>query len=102
MDLVTLKIRIHEQCMRIALEKMQSLTDEIEAIQWSANQESKSSAGDKYETGRSILMLEKEKLTEQLMGVGKLKKALDLIDVNKRAVSAELGALIQSSSQYYY
>ena len=39
MDLVTLKIRIHEQCMRIALEKMQSLTDEIEAIQWSANQE---------------------------------------------------------------
>ena len=102
MDLVTLKIRIHEQCMRIALEKMQSLTTDIEAIQWSANQESKSSAGDKYETGRSILMLEKEKLTEQLMGVGKLKKALDLIDVNKLAVSAELGALIQSSSQYYY
>ena len=102
MDLAALKLKVHQKCLHLALTKIESLKSELMALQEASNQDTKSSAGDKYETGRSMIMLEKEKLGVQLMEAYKLKKALDLIDVKKKFLRAELGALIQSGGQYYY
>ena len=102
MDLAALKLKVHQKCLHLALTKIESLKSELVALQEASNQDTKSSAGDKYETGRSMIMLEKEKLGVQLMEAYKLKKALDLIDVKKKFLRAELGSLIQSGGQYYY
>ena len=71
-------------------------------LQEASNQDTKSSAGDKYETGRSMIVLEKEKLGVQLMEAYKLKKALDLIDLGKSINKVGLGALVKESNNFYY
>lgn len=50
--------------------------------QESANEEGKSSAGDKYETGRAMAQLEIEKASSQLTEANKLKQALAQIAVD--------------------
>ena len=102
MDGVALKLKVHQKCLHLALTKIDSLKSELVALQEASNQDTKSSAGDKYETGRSMIMLEKEKLGVQLMEAYKLKKALDLIDLGKPINKVSLGALVKESNNFYY
>jgi transcription elongation GreA/GreB family factor len=102
MDLAALKLKVHQKCLNLALTKIDSLKSELVALQEASNQDTKSSAGDKYETGRSMIMLEKEKLGVQLMEAYKLKKALDLIDLGKPINKVSLGALVKESNNFYY
>ena len=74
----------------------------LKNAQEAANQETKSSAGDKYETGRAMMHLEKEKLAGQMTEVLKMKKALDLINADKVCNQVELGALVATAQAQYY
>lgn len=56
--------------------------------QESANEEGKSSAGDKYETGRAMAQLEIEKASTQLAEANKLKQALEQISVDENNSSS--------------
>ena len=102
MDLAELKLKIHQKCLYLALTKIDSLKSELVGLQEASNQDTKSSAGDKYETGRSMIVLEKEKLGIQLMEAYKLKKALDLINLGKSINKVGLGALVKESNNFYY
>ena len=102
MDGAALKLKVHQKCLHLALTKIDSLKSELVVLQEASNQDTKSSAGDKYETGRSMIMLEKEKLGVQLMEAYKLKKALDLIDLGKPINKVSLGALVKESNNFYY
>ena len=102
MDLAALKLKVHQKCLYLALTKIESLKSELVGLQEASNQDTKSSAGDKYETGRSMIVLEKEKLGVQLMEAYKLKKALDLIDLGKSINKVSLGALVKESNNFYY
>jgi len=102
MDRAAPKLKVHQKCLHLALTKIDSLKSELVALQEASNQDTKSSAGDKYETGRSMIMLEKEKLGVQLMEAYKLKKALDLIDLGKPINKVSLGALVKESNNFYY
>ncbi|MDG1106118.1 MAG: 3-oxoacyl-ACP synthase [Cyclobacteriaceae bacterium] len=102
MDRAELKLKIHQKCLYLALTKIDSLKSELVGLQEASNQDTKSSAGDKYETGRSMIVLEKEKLGIQLMAAYKLKKALDLINLGKSINKVGLGALVKESNNFYY
>ena len=102
MDGAALKLKVHQKCLYLALTKIESLKSELVGLQEASNQDTKSSAGDKYETGRSMIVLEKEKLGVQLMEAYKLKKALDLIDLGKSINKVSLGALVKESNNFYY
>jgi transcription elongation GreA/GreB family factor len=102
MDLKVLKKRVHDQCVLIVEQRINALNKEMIEIQASANEETKSLAGDKYETTRAIILLEQEKLAEQLDEAQKHQQSLGLIDQNKSNESAELGALIRTGDTQYY
>ena len=102
MDLATLKLKVHQKCSYLALTKIENLKSELESLQEASNADIKSSVGDKYETGRSMIMLEKEKLVAQLRDAYKMKKALDLIDLGKSVNKVSLGALVKESNNFYY
>lgn len=57
--------------------------------QASANEEGKSSAGDKYETGRAMAQLEIEKASTQLAEANKLKQALEQIILDENNSSSQ-------------
>ncbi|MEQ9404752.1 MAG: GreA/GreB family elongation factor [Cyclobacteriaceae bacterium] len=89
-------------CMEIVKEKLQTIEDELATLQKSANEETKSSAGDKYETGRAMIMLEKEKFMTQKDQLFSQLKALKTIDVSREMNTVESGAIVTTTESDYF
>lgn len=70
--------------------------------QEAANQEEKSSAGDKYETTRAMMQIEKDKNAKQLEETIKLKKALSQINPNSSSDHVVLGSLVITDKGNFY
>jgi len=70
--------------------------------QESANEEGKSSAGDKYETGRAMAQLEIEKASGQLAEANKLKQALEHIPADAPGTVVKPGSLVITSQGSYF
>jgi transcription elongation GreA/GreB family factor len=84
------------------MERITRLKIEIKKTQSSANEETKSSAGDKYETGRAMAQLEIEKNTTQLREAERLQGMLQAI--HKDLVSEIIipGSLVTTSNGMFY
>jgi transcription elongation GreA/GreB family factor len=75
----SLKEKLLTLCVQHVDEKIRAATEAMRNAQQAANEESKSSAGDKYETGRAMMQIERDKAATQLDEALKLKKTLSLI-----------------------
>lgn len=83
-------------------ERIASAKTAIQMAQASANEETKSSAGDKYETGRAMAQLEIEKDRVQLSEALKQKQMLDQILPEKKMSVAQLGSLVYTNQGNYF
>lgn len=99
---MSFKNTLLNHCYSLIQERVDVIQNALKNAQEAANQETKSSAGDKYETGRAMMHLEKEKLTGQMSEVLKMKQALDQINSNKDYEKAELGALVRTKMASYF
>ena len=63
--------------------------------------ETKSSAGDKHETGRAMLQLEMEKAGQQLASINQMKIVLARIQINPTSI-IKLGSLIITDHANYF
>ncbi|MCB0496296.1 MAG: 3-oxoacyl-ACP synthase [Cyclobacteriaceae bacterium] len=99
---MSFKQELHEKCRQLLAERIERAQQLIEQAQEAAELESKSSAGDKYETGRAMMLIERENAEGQLQEALKLKKVMDQIHPNRKTSIAELGSLLQTSAGYYY
>ncbi len=102
MDYQVLKNEIVAHCIEEVSKKLEDLKKELVLVQESANSDTKSSMGDKYETGREMMMQEKGKLESQR---GLLLKQLTIfkaIDLNKKFVKVELGSLVLTKQGIYF
>ena len=61
-----LKEKLHKQCQDALNQRLEVIKSTISDIQNSLQSETKSTAGDKHETGRAMLQLEREKAGNQL------------------------------------
>jgi hypothetical protein len=98
----SLKQQLYQAILETIGFKIDSLQQAIHAAQADAQQETKSSAGDKYETGRAMMHLEVEKLSSQLSEMMKGKKVLDQIDPLKPSSIVQLGSVIITSNGNYF
>lgn len=74
----------------------------MQDIQKSLLSETKSSAGDKHETGRAMLQLEREKAGNQLAEIKKVKEILDKIDIGKTSQTVGIGSIVYTSNLNYF
>ena len=88
--------------MVYVLEKISDYEEAIQGAQHSANEETKSSAGDKYETGRAMAQLEIEKNTTQLSEAKRLKKALEQIVSDRKYPSVQPGSVVLTNQGNFY
>ena len=93
---------IQECCLRLVQQKIAQAEAAIREAQRAANEETKSSAGDKYETGRAMMHLEQEKLASQRAAALQLKKVLDQIDPERVQLQVTLGSLVQTNRGWFY
>lgn len=97
-----IKKQLFVLCENYAGEKIKAAQEAIDNAQKSANKETKSSSGDKYETGRSMMQLEIEKYSAQLKDGLLLKKALSGIDVNKKYDTVQTGSLVETNNGNFF
>jgi hypothetical protein len=62
----TIKEHLTDQCRAQLQARIATLQRSVETIQAARNNETKSSAGDKYETGRAMMQMEEDKVMAQL------------------------------------
>lgn len=74
----------------------------IIATRESRDSETKSSAGDKYETGRAMAQIELDKYQDQLDKAVKMKNALAQIEPKKKGARVEFGSLVISNQGNYF
>jgi transcription elongation GreA/GreB family factor len=74
----------------------------MQDLQESAANETKSSAGDKYETGRAMLHIEQDQLRRQLAEIATQEAVLQSIDPEAEALLAHTGSLLKVNAQYYF
>jgi transcription elongation GreA/GreB family factor len=68
----------------------------------SRNNDTKSSAGDKYETGREMIQIEINKFEEQKGKALVLQQDLSKIEPHKVCSKAEFGSLIATDTAHYF
>ena len=99
---VKLKKTLFQYCQKYVSERIAMVSGAMLAAQEAANEETKGSAGDKHETGRAMMHLEKEKNARQLVEHLKLKKVLAQINPEETHQTARLGSLIFTNTGIYY
>jgi transcription elongation GreA/GreB family factor len=93
---------LHQQCLDIAEERIQSVRQIMKETQSAANNETKSSSGDKHETGRAMAQLEIEKLANQLRELQNTKQKLTQINPNISSDKVLLGSVIYTDHGNFY
>ena len=96
------KRKLYNLCLVQVQERIARLQTEMKALKVSAETDTKSSMGDKYETAREMINLEKGKIDQQLAEAMKGKQVLDAIDLDKVFKVCALGSLISTTSANYF
>lgn len=94
--------QLFAQCVNYVDQRIAAARQEIDYAQASANAEEKSSAGDKYETGRAMAHLERDKASQQLQEAIKLKASLAQVNSSASKEVIELGSVVTTTQGNFY
>jgi transcription elongation GreA/GreB family factor len=97
-----MKQELYNKCFEFIENRLITIQNAINEIQKSLQSETKSSAGDKHETGRAMLQLEREKAGNQLAEIQKIKENLTKINIIKPSKIIRLGSVVYTSKSNYY
>ena len=100
--MANLKEQLYEKFLLIAQHRVAELEHIIKEAQHAANNETKSSAGDKHETGRAMAQLETEKLNTQLGEALKLTELLYKINPKEVHQLIGLGSLVVTTNGNFF
>tara|TARA_Y100000992_G_C21135935_1_gene428877 strand:+ start:427 stop:822 length:396 start_codon:yes stop_codon:yes gene_type:complete len=81
---------------------MKTLEQQKKRLQKDLTSETKSSVGDKHETGRAMIQLEREKLGNQIREIELNYQRLNTIENVKTSNSISLGSIIFTDKANYY
>ena len=90
------------KCTQYIDERIQSIQKKLNDIAESRSNETKSSAGDKHETGRTMMQLEEQKITVQLYAALDVRHTLDKINIESKNESIGLGSLAICNTGNFY
>lgn len=99
---MNIKQQLYKACEDFLNKRLEVIQMTISDIQNSLQSETKSSAGDKHETGRAMLQLEREKAGHQLAEVQKLNEILHKIKLEIHHQSVALGSVVYSTQSNYF
>ncbi|NAY91766.1 3-oxoacyl-ACP synthase [Muricauda sp. JGD-17] len=91
-----------DHCKQFLENREKTVHGQMEQLRESLTSETKSSAGDKHETGRAMVQLEMEKLSRQLLELEKARNMLRRVNIMQNTDAAHLGSLVQTDTAYYF
>lgn len=99
---MTLKEKIHAHCIMLVEEKIRQQKLQLKDLVDDAENDSKSSAGDKHETARAMMQLEQEKINNQLNETLFIKSILEQINIEPTLDQVVPGSLVKTNKGYLY
>lgn len=97
-----LKQLLYQQCQTYVQQRIATAQQAMEAAQEAANSESKSSAGDKYETGRAMAQLERDRHAQLLAEAMKLSQELTRLNIDKKYDTIQPGSLVITNKGLFF
>mgnify|MGYP001816977343 CR=1 FL=1 len=101
-NLTLLKYKVHQRCLEYLKDRFNNMTTSLQSISSGLKNETKSSAGDKHETGRAMLHLEMEKTGQQMKVLNEMKLTLEQIDLSTGTSNIGLGSLVTTTRGNFY
>jgi len=100
--MIAIKEELHKACFAFIENRLLTVKNTLSQIQESLLSETKSSAGDKHETGRAMLQLEREKAGNQLAEIQKVEENLSKVDAYRTSQTVHLGSVVYTTQANYY
>ena len=97
-----LKQELYKVCKAFVQNKFETIEQTIQSNKNALNSETKSSAGDKHETGRAMLQLEMEKAGQQLKEVQEMQLQLHKIKLESNTTIVHMGSIVRTNSATYF
>ena len=97
-----IKKELLQQLQSLVMEKITTAQSMINTAKESKNNETKSTAGDKYETGRAIMQAEQEKSEVRLSEAQRLDVILSSLDIKTISPIVQLGSLVTADRGTYF
>jgi len=98
----SIKEKLYKACEAYVDERIKRIEDSMAGLESDLENETKSSAGDKYETGREMINLEINKLAEQLQQFKNLRNTLNVAKSRTNNGSAQLGTAVKTNMSNYF
>lgn len=99
--MTTFKEKVIDVVLSALTNKIYHLEQAMLDLQDSALKESKSTAGDKHETGRAMIHLEQEKMASQLQQQKEILRQFQRMDFLTSSPSIRLGSLIETGQGWF-
>ena len=97
-----LKKELYNACVQFIRKREETVHQIITSNQKALISETKSSAGDKHETGRAMLQLEMEKTSQQLEGIYSMKTTLAKLKLDGTTDVVKLGNMVITDQANYF
>jgi len=101
-DKLGIKKELYKACLKSVEKRMQTIEERLKLIEESRDNETKSSVGDKYETGRAMMQMEEEKSSAQLLEITNVRQRLSKIQIEKIFDKVEVGSLVSTNKGEYF
>ena len=102
MTALEIKNELLQHCQKQVDNRYSKIKQTIADIEESLLEEAKSSSGDKHETGRAMLQIDRENAGKQLQEIKKVAQLLKKIDVKATSDYARLGSLVYADRFTYF
>jgi hypothetical protein len=102
MEMIEFKRRIYLVCERILTERITAAKQAMEAAQEAANSDEKSSAGDKFETGRAMGQLDRDMFARQYVKALEDQSTLLNIKNHEPKSLIGIGSLVKTDIGLFY
>ena len=99
---VNLKKALYKSCVEFVDKREETINEIITSSHNALTSETKSSAGDKHETGRAMLQLEIEKASQQLEGIHEMRLILSKIRMDDISEFIKLGSVVITNRGNYF
>ena len=101
-NLIKIKVLLLKQLMELLDQKINTLKLDMASIKDTRDSDTRSSAGDKFETNRVLIQMELDKTEVQLNKTKVLRNELSHIDIQKQYTQVEFGSLVCTTQGNYF
>ncbi|KQC33077.1 hypothetical protein AAU57_06925 [Nonlabens sp. YIK11] len=99
---IQFKTAIHNKCLEIVQQQLDTIQSSMDQLMEAKSNETKSSAGDKYETGMAMIQNQEDLYRRQHMDTASKLQLLKSIDPTVTHQKIDQGSLVELSTGWFY